>query len=481
MQRHKNTKSFSEIDSYCQDPSLLLNTFGHLLGQFDLRYINKLFSGAKKRGIAASKIFQTLFVLRFLDFSNVGQLMRSGVSKELSHKKDVFYGFLNNPNIPWRRITLLFFKQAYALVTKKTDGGIGGPVFLVLDDTLLGKTGRRMEFIGKVFDHCTHTYQLGMKLLTLGLCDGKSFLPMDFSVHNEPGKAGNRGLKSKELKGQFSKTRKTGSAGLERASEVPVDKITIALQMIGRCLCKWLKADYVLADSWFICEKFLKGIQQIDKGLHVIGLMKANRIVKVGEKSYRADKIPELKRRKIQCSRKFKCSYISLEMVYRGIGMRGYWIKMNGQGKWSLLISTNVKLTFCKAMDYYKNRWSIEVFFKDCKQNIGLGSCQSTNFDAHIATISIVFMNYTVLALKKRFEEYETLGILFRSFKQMMLQQTIVQKIWNILIQLFNSVFTLMGVDWAKFISTLINKEEEILKSLNDTLMPLYSSDQQRL
>lgn len=159
--------------------------------------------------------------------------------------------------------------------------------------------------------------------------------------------------------------------------------------------------------------------------------------------------------------------------------MRGYWIKMKGQNSWNLLISTNDKLTFVKAMTIYKNRWSIEVFFKDCKQCLGLNKCQSKDFDAHIATISIVFMNYIVLALKKRFEDYETLGILFRDFKSMMLQQTIIQKIWEILIQLFDTVFVSMGVDWKMFISTLINKQDEILQNLNNALASLYSSNQQ--
>lgn len=474
MQRNKNTKSLSEIASYCQNSSAMVDIFNNLLGKFDLRYINKLFSGAKKRGVDGSKIFQTLFVFRLLDFSNVAQLMQSGFSKELSHKKDVFYDFLNNANIHWRSIMLLFFKQVYHLIDAKSDQNADEIKCLIIDDTQLDKTGKTIEFIGKVFDHCTHTYQLGMKMLTLGYTDGKTFLPIDFSIHNEAGKQGKRGLKTKELKAQFSKTRHSKSAGYQRASEVSIDKISVALKMIKRCIKKWLKVDYVLADSWFICEKFIKGIKDINPKLHIIGLMKMNRIVVINGKSYKANKIPEIKRRNIHHSTKFKCSYISLKMTYKGIEMRGYWIKMNGQNSWNLLISSNDKLTFIKAMAIYKQRWSIEVFFKDCKQNLGLNECQSKDFDAHIATISIVFMNYIVLALKKRFEDYETLGLLFRDFKDMILKQTIIQRIWDVLTQLFDSVFALMGVDWIMFISTLINKQDEILQNFDNALTSLY-------
>lgn len=476
MQHNKNTKPLSEIKPYCQNSSIIVGIFNQLLGKFDLRYINKLFSSTKKRGIDGSKIFQTLFVFRFLDFSNIAQLMQSGLSKTLFHQKDVLYDFLNNEKIRWRSITSLFFRQVHDLITEESEQDADEPKCLVLDDTLLGKTGKTMEFIGKVFDHCTHTYQLGMKMLALGYTDGKTFLPLDFSIHNEPGKKKKRGLKAKELKAQFSKTRSPESAGHERALEVCVDKITIALKMIKGCSKKWLKVDYVLTDSWFICERFIKGIREINPKLHLLGLMKTNRNVTINEKTYNANTVPEVKRRNIRKSRKFKCSYISLNIVYKDIEMRGYWIKMNGQNNWKLLVSTNSKLTFTKAMEIYKQRWSIEVFFRDCKQNLGLAACQSKDFDAHIATISIVFMNYMVLALKKRFEDYETLGILFKDFKDIMLKQTIIQKIWDVLIQLFDSVFALMGIDWTLFITTLINKQDDVLKILNNTLSSLCSS-----
>lgn len=479
MQHNKNTKVLSEIKSYCQNSSVIVGIFNQLIGRFDLRYINMLFSDTKKRGIDGSKIFQTLFVFRFLDFSNVSQLMQSGFSKEISHQKDVLYDFLNNEKIRWRTITLLFFKQVNGVINENSEQIADVPKCLVLDDSLLGKTGKKMEFIGKVFDHCTHTYRLGIKMLALGYTDGKTFLPIDFSIHNEPGKNNKRGLKVKNLQAQFSKTRAPESAGYERALEVSVDKITIALRMIKRCAKKWLRVDYVLTDSWFICEKFIKGVHEINPKLHVIGLMKTNRNVTISGKTYKANAVPDSKRRNISHSRKFKCSYISLKIVYKDIEMRGYWVKMNGQNNWKLLVSTNDKLTFTKAMEIYKQRWSIEVFFKDCKQNLGLETCQSKDFDAHIATISIVFMNYMVLALKKRFEDYETLGILFKDFKAIMLKESIIQKIWEILIQLFDSVFAFMGIDWTLFISTLINKQDEVLKNLNNTLNSLCSSKQQ--
>ena len=135
--------------------------------------------------------------------------------------------------------------------------------------------------------------------------------------------------------------------------------------------------------------------------------------------------------------------------------MKAFWVKTKGQQTWKMLISTNTKITFIKAMKYYQIRCSIEVFFKDCKQNLYLNACQSTDLDAHIASISIVFMNYMLLSLRKRFDDYETLGVLFKNVKEQLLEDTIVEKVWNILIEIYAHLLADLGVDWECFINYL--------------------------
>lgn len=474
MQRNKGNNSLSEISSYFEDFSLLADIFRKLLGGFDLRYINSLFSQSKKRGVEGKGVFQTLFLLQFLDFDNIHQLILSGISKEFHHKKDVFYDFMKNPRIDWRRILGLFSKQTLKILIQKAEEQTT-PKFLIVDDTLYEKTGRKIEFIGKVFDHSTHIFKLGMKVLTLGYTDGKTFIPLNFSIHNEPGKNGKRGLKAKDLKTQYTKKRALDSPGYQRESEVSKDKISVSLQMITLSQNKGIKADYVLADSWFIGERFIRGVKTIDENMEVIGLMKMNRKITINGKGYKANTIPEIKRKDIHYSSKLKCHYISMRMLYKEIEMRGFWVRMNGQNTWKLLISTDIKLTFIKAMRYYQNRWAIEVFFRDCKQNLGLENCQSTDLDAHVASISIVFMNYMVLALKKRFEDYETLGMLFRDFKEIMLKQTIIQRIWELLFLFFDSFLVRLNVEWERFISEIINNQQIIENQIEKTFSSLFS------
>src|SRR5690606_24773773 len=134
-----------------------------------------------------------------------------------------------------------------------------------------------------------------------------------------------------------------------------------------------------------------------------------------------------------------------------------------GQEEWKMLISTDRNLSFTNAMKYYQIRWSIEVFFKECKQNLGLNNCQFTDFDAHIAWTTLTFISYTILALRKRFDDYETMGEIFRDFKNELLEITLVEKLWNIIHLIYFEVFADLGVDLEVFLSKLLEKQESIL------------------
>ena len=475
MQHDKDSKSISEITKYCENSTKMARVFEELLKNFNLSYINSLFSKTKTKGIDSKNIFQILFTLRFLDLKNVRQLLLSGYSKEINFKKDVFYDFMKNSSIDWRRIVHLFYKQVASLVTKASEELDTIPKFLIIDDSLLPKSGKRIELIGKVYDHCSHSYSLGIKLLTLGCFDGKSFMPLDFSLHNEPGKTKKRGLKEKDLKAQFSKKRDQSMAGYHREIEVSKDKISTALSMVKTAIKKGVTANYVLIDSWFTTEKFIGEIHKIKKDLFVIGLMKTNRIIGIQGNKHKANLVPELKRKQIKYCRKLKCHYIVLNINYKGIEMKAFWIKMKGQQTWKMLICSDQKLTFIKAMKYYQIRWSIEVFFKDCKQNLNLNSCQSTDFDTNIAHISIVFMNYMILSLRKRVDDYETLGGIFRELKEQMLEDTLIEKIWILFIEVYNLLLADLGVNWESFVRKLIEAQEDLNNQIKNAFECVFS------
>ena len=81
-------------------------------------------------------------------------------------------------------------------------------------------------------------------------------------------------------------------------------------------------------------------------------------------------------------------------------------------------------------------RWSLEVVFKDCKQNLGLGKYQMRNFSSQIAMTVITAMQYNLLSAARRFTDYETIGGLFKDVMADSVQLTITEKIRDTMIEL---------------------------------------------
>ena len=50
---------------------------------------------------------------------------------------------------------------------------------------------------------------------------------------------------------------------------------------------------------------------------------------------------------------------------------------------------------------------------KETKQYLGLGGYQGCDFNGQIADATLCYLTYTVMALEKRFTEYQTMGELF--------------------------------------------------------------------
>ncbi len=60
-------------------------------------------------------------------------------------------------------------------------------------------------------------------------------------------------------------------------------------------------------------------------------------------------------------------------------------------------------------IDIYQTRWTIEVF-KEAKQLLGLGRCQSNDFDANMVNTSLTLIQYMLLSLRFRYDKYESRG-----------------------------------------------------------------------
>jgi hypothetical protein len=65
--------------------------------------------------------------------------------------------------------------------------------------------------------------------------------------------------------------------------------------------------------------------------------------------------------------------------------------------KHTFLVSNTTSLHGMQILEYYKKRWAIEVFHRDCKQHLGLGEYQVRKLDAVVIHLHLVFFAYTLL------------------------------------------------------------------------------------
>lgn len=430
---------------------------------FKSKRIEKHFIKIKEIGLTFSHVFFHLLQMNLLHFTVNQFTTRRETMK--NGGKDTFYRIKNNPAIDWRALIYLLVGRFLYVLRTNIEDECELPKCFIADDTTVNKRGKGIEGIGKVFDHKDHSYKVGFKALVLSLWQGKSFLPLDFSLHSEKGNKADKpfGLTKEELSRQTYKTRIAGTPGANRKTELTVAKTIILMEMIKRAWKKGIHADYLLVDSWFVNEALISFI--LKSSMYLLGMCKMDkRLYDFNGKKYNARQLlNRFKRTKAKRARKINARYYEAVVVYKGIRIKLFFSRFNNQKDWSLLLTDNYDLTFEKAVEIYQIRWSTEVFFKEAKQNLHLGKCQSGNFDAQIADISIVFSAYLMLSLRRRFQSYEGMGKIFVDVQYELIEFTLWERLWGLFLELQVSILQKWNVDLEKLMLDVIMDESEQL------------------
>jgi DDE superfamily endonuclease len=479
MQLTSKIHNISELKSILIQKEKTNDTLIELFQRFNIKAINTFFDNAKSKGITAYNVLFGLLLTRILSVTVRGMILIG--SNDLKQcEKDTYYRLKNDSRIDWRKLLYLFISRYLYLVKRNTTITENIIKCFIIDDSLLEKTGKRIEFIGKLFDHVTKKSLLGFRMLTLGFWDGISFNTIDFSFHREIGKNPKKpyGMKNKELKRQYHKEREKNIPGAKRVKELYTDKPSNAIAMIKRAIKHGIIAKYVLMDSWFVSEKMIIEIRKIKQGaMHLLGMCKMDKrkYLYQGKEYTAKELLNKTKNTKLnkRC-RKTKSRYIGLKVEYKDISMQLYFSKYSKRNDWTLLVTTDSSLTYIKTIEIYQIRWSIEVFYKESKQYLQLGKSQSNDFDAQIADTTISIIVYMLLNLRKRFSDYDTLGEIFRDENQELREYTLWEKLWQLFLELMQVLVEIFGIDIQETMQKIITEKEGqdkiilVLEKLNE-------------
>lgn len=461
MLQNKSTKVLSELKDFFSSTDKAVNTALSVYNGLHIESLSLSLADLKQSKYQKRDLLLLLLLFPLFGVENVRGYFASILSKQMEACSDTFYRFKNNPMINWR--SLVYGLNKRILKRVEADPELNkSPACLILDDTDLRKKGKFIEHIGYVWSHVWRSFVLGYKGLFLGYWDGKIFTCLDFSLHKEAGKNSERmfGLTNKERRVQYKKQRETISPGYKREQEVLISKIQSAINMVKEAVQRGIPFEYVLMDSWFVCKEIMKVALKANR--HLLGMVKKGKT----KYNYQGNNLTvnqihnRLNRnKKYTRSRKLGMFVSYADASLEGIGVRLFFYKGGRRSGVSVILSTDTSLTAYKVYEIYAIRWSIEVFFKESRNHFNLGKSQSEDFDGQIADISLSIIQYNIFSIAKRVAAYETLGYLFKDIENQIMEKTMAERIWGLILELINLISDLLEVDVQDLLFKIFHNE----------------------
>ena len=431
--------------------------------RFNIPVIQKAGDRQKRSGVQTSILFETAIAKPILLLGTVQSFFASQFNRILKCGQCAFYRFSQDSQFNWRKVLYRFNKQIEKN-ENQDETTATRPKALILDDSTITKTGKRIEGVSRVHDHVSNTFPIGYKLLGLAWFDGYYGRFLDFCLVAE------KKIKLKRTKKQFSKERDKKSPGAVRKSELKKGKITLGCELLTNAVKNGFIPDFVMTDTWFTCAELINKVRSLAKGtIHFLGMIKGGprKFLYDGKTLTLAQLRKYVMSQQSRCTR-FKSRYIIIDCIIPDIGqVRIFFSRFHGNKKWVALVTTKMDMTYIEAIETYAIRWNIEIGFKETKSILGLGKCQANDFDSQIAHISAVFIAHAILVNCKYHEEYQSFGQLYAHIEHQYTQLLTMEKLLLLFEELIHSIAEQMGGADKITISQFLNSPEyEMFKTM---------------
>jgi hypothetical protein len=317
----------------------------------------------------------------------------------LAGQVSVLYDFLGREDINWRGLAGELARRVY----HANDLGPRSQRAFVVDDTSQARAGRKVEGTSCYFDHTEGRHRKGHQVLQLGLAAEKGFLPLEAQIVT-----GQKGAIDKPHDKPFHDQRSSAARDMRRAREQ--SKLQLFRDMLQRALRAGFAAAYVLADAWFGCKENiacclankLTGIFQMKRGLL------AYRYHGHAYTAYQLYAMVQRRLRPANRRARFKTASLVVSLNLETDNRQpARWVEVRlvfsapvraaSADTWVIFLCTDVKLSDAKILEIYSLRWSIEVYFKEIKQNLGFLKEQSGRYQLAYASVHLSALRYLLL------------------------------------------------------------------------------------
>lgn len=326
----------------------------------------------------------------------------AGRKDDSQRRQDILYGVLGREDINWRSMSRKVSKD----VVMQTDLGSVSQRAFVVDDSIKRRRGKKVEGSSHHWDHTEGRSVFGQQVVELGMAGEKGFLPIDRQIYMS-----SKGAVEKPEDRGFRDKRSAAARDMDRARGE--DKHSMFRRMLKAAIKAGWKAKYVLGDAWFGCKENVE--TALACGLTAIYQMKR------GKLQYRLheddERVYTAKQLYLKCQRRLKKE--NEHSLYKTHRMK-VWINLetnptkderwheiilvfsapadnSGKDSWVVFLCTDVDATAGQVLSIYALRWSIEVYFKEVKQNFGFLAEQSGRYQFSYASVHLAAIRYTLL------------------------------------------------------------------------------------
>jgi hypothetical protein len=420
--KHKPKPVSLQGDIDTTSPDALFKHFDNKIKQlfklFNIKTLLNRVGISKSQGYSTYNLLYLWVLHPFLKKRRTALWSHEDLKKNIQAEKDTFYRFVRCASNNWRNLAYNLFLQ----IQRHLNPVPYKDRLLVVDTTLIKKTGPCIEFVSRMYDHVSKSHIVCFPTLFLGYFDGRSFFPLDFSISATKKRLN---MREKEVDKR--------SCGYRRRKEAKSKTTDNLLSMLQRAYDRGVDAGYVLFDSWFSHDVLINGIVNI--GYHVVCRCKIGRVkYRYNGHDYTAKRLFSRvvkKRMKWNHELGFYAASIQVNLPHTG-KVTLVFCQSERRAKFSLFLSTDTDLEITEILQKYAKRWSIEMFFRDAKQHLWLGKEQNRDFDAIIAHNSLVIIRYQLLSFMIRFSTgREAIGPLFETMADEVAQNTIIARLWE--------------------------------------------------
>jgi len=251
---------------------------------------------------------------------------------------------------------------------------------LIIDSSNKQKKGKRMEAVGWIYDPVSGRKYKGHTYVKAAIRFRNYTIPLGIRL--------------------YVKAELCGALGME------FKKLThLAAELIETCSPPEGLKVYALFDIYYLCPVVVNACKR--KGFHFIAPVKSNRnLFKNGRKLKAGKYAKNLFRRSTKQAFTLKKQDRTKQFQYVDAG----WMEVSSLGSLHLIVSRrkgertgislvtdDKKLTPKKMIEFYDDRWNIEVFFRDAKQLLGFGQYQNSTYRAAVTHLHLVCFAYALL------------------------------------------------------------------------------------